>query len=575
MMKKLFISFFAIVLILGVETSDALWSTDVAHENLAAILEDIELNGVSDSSVAELRDFVRSYPSAEVTDEALARLASIYMDRKEFKRANKYYEKLLVNFPGTSFKTEGLYGLGFCQFRQGKMSAAVSSLNSVADDFEASLTLKVKAQLLLDQISAVQSSGNMTEGGGEGYAIGAVLPLSGDFAAYGEKALKGILFAANVFGGIGAPVEVYVRDSGATGKGAKNAVRELAKNKRVLGLVGPLLSKTAIPAVSSANRKRIPIVALSQKSGIPQTGSYVFRNFLTMTQQADILASYSYGVLDHRSYAIMHPQNSYGREFTRLFKEKILALGGALVAEMEYEPGQSDFSSELTKLFELESTERLEGRRRITEYVSSVEIDAIFIPDNYDIAAQIAPYIAYFGVEDVTLLGTNLWNSKALMDLAGEHMKDAIFVDGFFSNSDRLTTLDFVGSFKHTYGYTPGLLEAESFDAAMVLMSSFDEEGATRSSVKATLAEMDGFEGATGKIAFDKDGEAKKELFILSVERRKIVELENPFVGGATALTEETSSDDGSDEEGVDEESEEEAESDRVNEFISGDDDEF
>ena len=457
------------------------------------------------------------------------RLATIYMDLSDYEKAGKAFEKILSKFPSSQFTFDALYGLGYCQYRFGRLGDAASALRSVVSGSKATIKLQVKARLLLDQIEAAGETSGTKHAYGE-YSIGALLPLGGEYSEFGERALRGVLLAAGVFGDREKSVQVQVMDLGAEDADSRRAVTKLATNKHVKGIVGPLLSVNALRAAKRAEQRHIPVIALSQKKGVPESGKYVFRNFLTLAQQARTVAAYSVEVLELKRFAVLYPKNSYGRELARVFAEEVVSAGGEVVGEKSYTSAQADFASELTELFELTTEERMEGRRRIREYKMGVEVDALFIPDNYEIIGQIAPYLAYFNIKDIQLLGANGWNSGKLMKLAGEYVEGAVFVDGFFAGSERPWTVDFVDRFRAAYGYEPGLLEAESFDSTMLLLGAITERGISRKELRNSLLEKSGYEGATGDIFFDSYGEAQKELFILTVERGRIKEIDNPLV---------------------------------------------
>jgi ABC-type branched-subunit amino acid transport system substrate-binding protein len=151
-------------------------------------------------------------------------------------------------------------------------------------------------------------------------------------------------------------------------------------------------------------------------------------------------------------------------------------------------------------------------------------VDALFIPDYYDVVSVITPFLAYYDIKDIILLGSNGWNSPKLSELGGKYVEGAIIVDGFFSGSSRKETKEFVKRFKEVYGYEPGILEAQAYDAAIMLFSSLGEDPIDRDILRGRLMTMS-IEGASGKISFDSDGEARKELFLLTVKNGEIVEL--------------------------------------------------
>lgn len=542
-MKRLFTLLIPVLfLILLPRVVDARWFgyDPSADEDFFEIMNSLEdgskKDGVwagSEELISRLEGFIMDHPNAEATDEALIRLAAIYIELNDFENASKHYRRHIIDFPASRFAPEALYGLGISRYRHGDFNESADLLRTIEVHPLSTVLLKVKARGLLTQIESVIQSGSEAKAedfeGGD-YAIGALLPLKGSYSRFGERALKGILLAAEVFGSGGASVEVHARDVGLAPANAEEAVMKLAGNSKVMGLVGPLLSSTAPRVAKRAERERLPVITLSQKEALPSTGPYVFRNFITISSQARTLASYSYEILGQRNFAILYPDNSYGREFAKFFTEEVIKLGGEVVGIKSYNEGQVDFAHELTDLFAIEVVERMEGRRRIREYTSGIEVDALLIPDNYNIIGQVAPYLAFYNIKEITLLGSSVWNSPELIKLAGEYVEGSIFVDGFFAGSSKEETTEFVSRFRELYGYEPGLLEAESYDASMILIRALQRGWLTRRDVRDSLSEMEEYRGVTGPISFDGDGEAVKELVVLTVEGGRIKEIQRPFV---------------------------------------------
>lgn len=520
MKRAFFIASLVLIVGSGHGHAQSFWAQQAARESLASIFEKIEAKGPAGDLIEELERFVKSYPRSGVTDEALFRLAEIELENKKFRKAVGHFQKILDRFPESRFRSEALYGLGYSQYRSGRMIEAKTTLRSVVESPSTTLTMKVKARRLLETISEVASS-PLTEP--EGFAISALLPLKGVYSKFGEAALKGILLAADVFGS--GTIEVKPVDTAGGGPWVEKRIIEISTDARVMGLVGPLASKTAQAAAKRAQKEKIPIIVLSQKQGVADTGNYVFRNFLTPATQAESIATYAYDMLEKRKFAVLYPTNRYGVELARRFKKEIEALGGKIVNEVSYKPGQKDFAEELEFLFGIEVEEEVKGRRYTRRYTPTVEIDALYIPDYPEAVGQIAPYLAFYSIKEVQLLGSNGWNSPRLLKLAGEYVEGSVFVDGFFSGSERPGAKQFTERFTKVYGHPPGVIEAQAYDAAMMLMAAVTDGGGSRADVRDTLEEYYVFEGATGPIRFDYSGDAVKRLFLLTVERKKIVEI--------------------------------------------------
>lgn len=361
------------------------------------------------------------------------------------------------------------------------------------------------------------------------YAIGVILPLRGEYADFGEEALKGVLLGAGVFGEeSGYPVEVLVKDSGEDPTVTAKAVEDVASDERVIGIVGPLLSRTALEAVRKAQRLRVPIITLSQREDLTKVGDYVFRNSLTPSIQARGIAHYAVDVLGFKRFAILYPENPYGIELANHFKEGVKkgaqGRAGEVVAEGSYQEGQTDFGKEIRRLFKVKETEKREGRRLIKFFEPTLVVDALYIPDYYDTVTLIVSQLAYYNVKGVRLLGSNGWNSPVLVEQGGRFVEGAVFVDGFFPDSPRPEVGSFVNGFRSTFGVESGILGAQAYDATRILIQLLKEGSEDRGRIREGLARLKGFKGATGTITFE-GGEAVKGLFILTVRDGRIVEV--------------------------------------------------
>ncbi len=504
------------------------WSEKKATEDLVKILVRIEKTGETEENIKALDNFTKSYNKAKVTEEAIFVLSDIYTKKKEFNKCTNAYKRYFKKFKKSKKKSEALYGLGYCQYRNGYLEEASQNISYAMSGKHASIAVKVKSELLLETINAVLS----TTDEGSYITIGAALPLNGNYSQFGEKALRGVLLAAGSFKNkLNNKKSVIVETRSTTKPGGKpaQAVLDLAKNKKLLGIVGPLLKRNAMDVAKAAQKKSIPTIVLTQKENITDRGNYIFRNFMTPAQQARTLADYAEKVYFHPRALILYPSTGYGRELASLFKKEILARGGEIVGELPYEEDNKDFSKELKELFKITVTETKVGRRYVTEYETDVEADFLFIPDYYSTIAQIVPHIAYYKIKDIELLGSNGWNSSKLIKLAGKYMDGAVFVDGFNSKSLQQGTASFVNDFKDTYGYTPGIIEAQAFDAAMILIEAIDnlpaESTNFKKDIRKNLENIDYQQGATGSITFDENREPEKNLFLLTVKKKKVTEV--------------------------------------------------
>jgi len=382
--------------------------------------------------------------------------------------------------------------------------------------------------------------------------IGCLLPLSGRYKVYGDKAMKGVEIALARFNQQnigGQPVQLIVKDSGSDPGMLTVAIEELVQ-ARVAAIIGPLVD--AEYAAEIAQKNGIPIVTFTQKENITEIGDWVFRNFMTPEMQMKRIVGYAADVLGARNFVILYPEEKYGVTFMNLFWDEVIQHGGRVVGVEPYDPSQTDFAEPIKKLIgqyydtpwdlkdivrppqDSESTTSKEqeisrgdrGRREDEGPKAIVDFDAIFIPDAPAKAGLIVPQLAYYDIEDVYLLGTNLWHSPKMIEMARDYVQGAIMPDGFFPDSQNWRVKEFVKLFEDTYTETPGVIEATAYDTAMMLFEICQHPDVqSRTAIKEELLRLRDFPGVTGLTSFGGQREALKELSMLRIEGDGFVEL--------------------------------------------------
>jgi ABC-type branched-subunit amino acid transport system substrate-binding protein/outer membrane protein assembly factor BamD (BamD/ComL family) len=375
-------------------------------------------------------------------------------------------------------------------------------------------------------------------------AIGCLLPLSGPFAIYGQETLNGIQLGMGIFNRSegGQSLELIIKDTRGETSEAVSGVEELTQKEKVLAIIGPLASKPAMAAAIRAQELRVPIITLTQKAGITAEGDMVFRNFLTPAKEIHRLLDKAVNEMELRRFAILYPDNPYGRFFMNLFWDKVEEMGGVITAVESYKPDETDFAVEIKKMAGLyfprpesvaemlkEMEDMAYGNEMGDEPSSKeepepiVDFDAVFIPDNPEQVALIAPQFPFHNIFNVRLLGTSIWQSSELIDTARDYVQGAIFPSGFFAESESHVVREFVELYKESFESEPGILAANGYDTIMILKNLIDTgEIRTKRDFQEKLLQYDDFYGVTGRIAFDDQGEVEKEPVLLTISGKRI-----------------------------------------------------
>ncbi|MBN2124607.1 MAG: penicillin-binding protein activator [Deltaproteobacteria bacterium] len=373
--------------------------------------------------------------------------------------------------------------------------------------------------------------------------IGCLLPLSGPFAIYGQEVLNGIQLGMGLFSGSPeeVPVELVIKDTGGKEDVARLLVDELVQKDKVMAIIGPLASKPAMAAAKRAQELGVPIITLTQKQNVTAEGPMVFRNFLTPAREVEAVLDRAMKELNLNRFGILYPDNSYGRFLMNLFWDRVEQMGARITAVESYRPDETDFAVQIKKLVGLYYPRTPSVRQKLREMGSLgeagggapesgdgaedepiVDFDAIFIPDNYQQVALIAPQFPFHNVFYLRFLGTSLWQSPEIIDLAGDYVQGAIFCSGFFPDEESGPVRDFIEVYNESYESKPTILAATGYDTIKLVTHILTEGNAKTRDAFLERLHASGFYGLTGEISFDEQGEVVKVPTLLTVSGRQI-----------------------------------------------------
>jgi len=424
-----------------------------------------------------------------------------------------------------------MYQLGVNYSKEEKPDEAVRALTEFVNSFPEHENVQ-QANLLIEEIAGKTVYSR--------YTIGCLLPLSGPYKKYGNRAMKGIELALSQFNSkAGNPsIQLLVKDTGGNRDKAILAMHDL-QNDQVAATIGPIITAEAVAV--EAQHSGIPMITITQKENITEISNNVFRNFITPEMQVKAVVSYAAEVLEVKNFAVLYPEEKYGRHFMNLFWDEVLKYGGKIVGAESYNPANTDFKDPIKKLVGLyyevpdDLKEKPDVKKIDTEKPDDeneepkpvVDFQAIFVPDAPKKVGLIIPQLAFHDIDDVYLLGTNLWHSKKLVDMTKEYIQRAIIPDGFFPESTSVRVRNFVENFEKTYGQKPGFIEAIAYDTSMILFQILSRPDIrSRNAIKNALMHLKDFQGVTGLTSFNDKGDVKKELSLLRIKGDKFVELE-------------------------------------------------
>tara|TARA_Y100001960_G_C14739927_1_gene862424 strand:+ start:89 stop:2152 length:2064 start_codon:yes stop_codon:yes gene_type:complete len=498
-------------------------------------------------------------------EDAIQKLTRIYLnanDKKMREYAIKLAEKMidekfseknlssLIQIYKTDFPADLLLLKKISIYReQGKAVL----YKSVLEEFLTKFPQHKKSEEFIRDLESIKKGSDVNN-----IEVGILLPLTGKLAATGQQVLQGIQLAYSLLPeGYRSKIFLKVRDS-SDSVSIEEALSSLARNPKTVGVLGPLLSSEIKRSSVIADSFKLPIFSPTASSAdLVDVSPYIFRNALTRKIQARYLAEYSINKLKLRRFVILYPLESFGEELKNEFLRSVELLGGEVVSMASYDRAQNDFKVQILELGgvadddldritrkQLSQNEALEdfsdptvlsrpkvdrahwSEDKIENLKVSLELgyDAIFIPGVYDKVGLIIPQLAFYNIENIALLGTNGWNSPELIKMGGKFLKSIYFVDGFYSDSHEMRVEKFVQQFQINYGESPSHLSAQAYDAAGIVFQTIISGGDNRLKLRDKLLKVKNYPGVTGKTDIMKSGDSEKDIFALTVRRKKIVE---------------------------------------------------
>ncbi len=359
--------------------------------------------------------------------------------------------------------------------------------------------------------------------------VGCIFPLTGRFGNAGRRALDAALLSSKIFKQRSSSSwEIISADSGGSSEKIREAVSHLADDVNVIAIVAMSGTSEASVIAEEAQRRKVPLILITSKEGVTETGEYVFQHFLTATQQMDALMRYVHNKLNIGVFSVLYPQDDYGLEMVNLFRNKVKSMGGKIHQAVSYRKTDTDFSAQIRKLTgnRIDSVQQSNAAAETTPGRLTVDFEALFIPDSHQRVKMITSQLVYYNVRGVQLLGTSLWHSPDLVKSGVEFLEGAVFVDSFFTNGYLPETNDFVDVYYAEYGREPGNIDALSYDTMDIVLKVLEKRKITkRDEFLDALLDVRGFRGATGIVSFNGNRVAQKDAFILMVQNGKIVQV--------------------------------------------------
>lgn len=346
--------------------------------------------------------------------------------------------------------------------------------------------------------------------------VGVLVPLNGPYAKYGDMVLKGLSLASEEWNEThpNQRVTLIIREAQTDPGLAAKSLEKLAREDGVLAVIGPLGAQSARAVAPATNRWGMPLLALTQPDEQIESGRFMVHVFIDNQALVQTLVRYCKEKSGFSRFAVLYPDDRYGQNLSRIFSEVVKEAGGTLLASVPYKDKSTDFKGPIEKLLTIAK------KNSPPSGVETTPFDVLFIPDQVQTVALIAPQLPYNNVVGVTLLGTNLWGEAPLVQAGGVYVERAVFATPYMVDSQKPNARAFQEKFEAKYNASPSYLEAQAYDALRLFLEAregFGRDVRDRTLLLNNLLQIRDFEGVAGTYSFTPRGQLDREYMLFQV----------------------------------------------------------
>lgn len=360
--------------------------------------------------------------------------------------------------------------------------------------------------------------------------IGVMLPLSGNFARYGERALRGIRLALSSLQA-GGRITLRIEDTAGQPDRAVQAYKTLLDAHAAI-VIGPLLGNTT-EALVPYLKPDVPVISMTSQVNLAESSPALFVHTLSPLAQVRFVANYARQQGAARMVVISDSQPDAKLEGD-LFAAGFERLGGEIAYRLQLPPDTIDDRPLLRQmraetddeelLAELDEDLALFSPDPDMEIRMPTNFDAIYLAMSGKDVALLAGQLVYADITGVPIYGSSRWSDGHLLDDRGRYLSTARFVsvDEAGADSSRMNRLRLM--YREAWGDDePSELTLLARDTMLIATMVTSRLGMRGREIARGLEDPNGFPSLTGQVSFDASGIGQKKLDIFMLRRGRQV----------------------------------------------------
>ena len=365
-------------------------------------------------------------------------------------------------------------------------------------------------------------------GGGGPVTIGILVPLTGELGDFGKNWQRSAQLAVDQLNKSGAlpkgtRIKTVVADEKANAQTAVTEGRKMISTQNVQAIVGPT-SEPMVALTPIAKREKIPVV--SGAAGTVQLnnlgGDYIYRT--VASDASDGLAQAKF-LQDKKAtdVAQLIENDASPTSVATTFKDAFEKSGGKIIESVTFNPKQAAYRSEVEK-------------------VLSAKPKWIVCSCGQQSGASIIKEVTNSGYDGEWMVSSDLGTADVIKTVGPDIMNDRFFSEAPSADTKLPTYQEYAAALKAKYGNEPSLLDANVYDAMMLVGLAIAKSGSTKGEdINSALRDVAGppgqkvttpeqaakalkgggdvdYDGASGPVDFDDTGSVTNSYAMVQVK---------------------------------------------------------
>jgi ABC-type branched-subunit amino acid transport system substrate-binding protein len=297
--------------------------------------------------------------------------------------------------------------------------------------------------------------------------------------------------------------DVRPTDPAIWGSASDEAVK-MAYDEKVWAIFGSISSESTHIALRVALRAELPVVSSANSDPtVPETTiPWYVGTMQDDRQQYLTLARHIYTELGLKRVAVLRASSRYGRFGLPKFLDASRRLGHPVVMEQIFQPGDTDYSKQL-------------------RVIRNSRPDAVFLIGDELEAAAILKQMRAAGMKQ-RVFGAFRTLGDTLLKEAGDAAEGFEAVYPYDPTRSDSRWLDFNKRFENRFHEKPEQFASMAYDTMNMLLDSICKAGLNRARIHDALADVEEYDGVTGRMVFDPNGKNVAPLYLGTIHNGAI-----------------------------------------------------